>query len=245
MEQDSKLHRLVYANDLIGIESLLAHKQNKDYVIGKHDVTLRTALHYACDRNQYEIVKCILNHTHDKTSLLNKQDVDGHTALHLACCFNHREIVNLLLKYNADPLLKTRLGRNAIDTALSRGYVGITVMLLHSVEESLWPEILMGSQRVYEMSAWHYAIVKGFTNMIQTLLSMCSNLLARKLVLHCDFKTGKTSFHLAAEHGHDSIFRILMHYGECDQQDFNGLTPYQLAYQHKHVGILQLLWDAV
>lgn len=91
-----------------------------------------TALHMACANGHVEIVKILL----DNSSLLavNSANNEGNTALHWASLNGHEEIVKLLLSKGADADVVNKSGRNALSEAQSRGFEGITILLLQHMK---------------------------------------------------------------------------------------------------------------
>jgi ankyrin repeat protein len=193
------------------------------------------------------VAQLMLNHTTHRQELLAMQDVDGWTALHLACARGAAGIVHLLLKYGDAALvtLPTRLGRTPLDTAVAAGSTAIAVMLLSSVPHAQWPELLLGGTSVYGGSAWHHAVKRGHANFAVKLLDFVGAPTAARLARAAEPRTGKTTAHLAAEHGHETVFAALIRAAPCleDAADFAGDTPFTLARRHSHAGVLLFLWD--
>jgi len=89
--------------------------QNPDYkgIINVKDKEGRTALHYACDRENTELVQLLLEHNAD----VNLEDEEGETALHYACLVGNLNIVKKLLEHGAQTSKKNKEGETPIQVA--------------------------------------------------------------------------------------------------------------------------------
>lgn len=70
-----------------------------------------TGLHWACLRNNLEILEVLVKYP----DLKDSTDIFNRTPLHLACKSNNDNAVNLLLDHNVDPFIYSRGHKLAID----------------------------------------------------------------------------------------------------------------------------------
>lgn len=99
--------------DLAAVEALLAAGADPD----SPDSVRNTALIFAARDGQIEIARRLL----DAGASVNWVDDEAVTALILAAFKGHAALAELLLARGADPAIRDRWGRRAIDYALRRG----------------------------------------------------------------------------------------------------------------------------
>ena len=105
--------------------------QNKVVNVSSKDEQGKTALHYACQKGQFEIVKNLINRGAD----INIQTISKKTPLHLATERGSQEIVNFLLSKGASVNAKTNFGTQPLHTAAENGYYEIAETLIdHGAE---------------------------------------------------------------------------------------------------------------
>jgi acyl-CoA-binding protein len=80
-----------------------------------------TALHWATDRGNVEVVECLVQLGAD----LNCKDSEGQTALHYAASCGHADVLKLLLKTGADPKVEDSEGDKPVDVACSPEIAGL------------------------------------------------------------------------------------------------------------------------
>ncbi|CAG5106889.1 Oidioi.mRNA.OKI2018_I69.chr1.g3045.t1.cds [Oikopleura dioica] len=74
------------------------------------DDAKRTALHWAVDRENTDVVEYLLGKAEYNETLVNATDEDGCTALHYAATSESEQILRILVKYGADPTIEDNFG---------------------------------------------------------------------------------------------------------------------------------------
>ena len=100
--------------------------QNKVVNVNSKDEQGKTALHYACQKGQFEIVKILINRGAD----INIQTISKKTPLHLATKKGKFEIVKFLLSKGALVNAKTKFGTQPLHMAAENGYCEIAETLI-------------------------------------------------------------------------------------------------------------------
>jgi hypothetical protein len=119
----------------------------------------RSALHYAIDFGNEQLVELFLSHENCDANL---QDRDQMTPLHLAIKRNNLHIVQSLLSdqhdQQADPNITNRYGQTPLHLAASVGYVDIVrLLILSNLREPCDPTILDSQQATaYELAKTHH-----------------------------------------------------------------------------------------
>ncbi|CBY12217.1 unnamed protein product [Oikopleura dioica] len=85
--------------------------------IQKCDEAKRTALHWAVDREHFDVVEFLLSKT--CFSLVNAADEDGCTALHYAATSESEKIAKILARFGADPNICDNDGETPLSIAPS------------------------------------------------------------------------------------------------------------------------------
>ena len=100
--------------------------QTKVVNVNSKDEQGKTALHYACQKGQFENVKSLINRGAD----INIQTISKKTPLHLATKRGSQEIVNFLLSKGASVNAKTKFGTTPLHMAAENGYYEIAEILI-------------------------------------------------------------------------------------------------------------------
>jgi len=113
--KDDELHSAVEEKNKELVESLLKAGANPN----SFDEISKTPLHYACEREDYSIIRVLLEYGAD----INAQNIETdnqHTPLGYVADCASAELIEYLLDMGADPLLRGWMGLNAIDKAKKR-----------------------------------------------------------------------------------------------------------------------------
>jgi hypothetical protein len=108
------LLKAIYDDDVVEVRRLVAMGVNVD----QRDENGATALHYASDKGQVEVIKVLVEHGADKEA----KDAQGCTPLHLAADNGHVEATKLLIELCADKAENVN-GQTPMHYAASNGHV--------------------------------------------------------------------------------------------------------------------------
>lgn len=128
------------------------------------DLDSSTALHYAVEKNNIELVKLLLENGADP----NLKNEDDCTPVIIAAQEGYDKIVSLLIRFNADLNIVDATGSTALHYAAARGSIGNKVLPL-LLQEGLNPNV----QNNNGWAPLHYAIsfeddtVEGVTLLLQ------------------------------------------------------------------------------
>jgi cytohesin len=117
-DEDLVLWYAAQANNL-EIVRMIGLLKRQGMVSGRDKATQKTALHFAAQHGNAEMVRELSPTYHDD---LHWFDKNGHTPLHIAGENNRAEVVDILLKAGASPRLKDRNGYMPIQLAIERGH---------------------------------------------------------------------------------------------------------------------------
>lgn len=99
----------------------------------KHSVLGKYPIHTAVYFNNFEAVKLLLEKNKEYVNFQN--DIDGWTPLQDAVLKGNIEIINYLLDNGANPLLKDKEGKNALDLAINTAKGQIVKILRDNIKE--------------------------------------------------------------------------------------------------------------
>lgn len=126
----SDVIELIKSRNLKMIKEVLEEEPHKFY--DSIDNMGKTILHYACEKNNFELVKTILqnlfagakmiasqNNKNEVTRMefINKQNIDGLTAIHYSTFRGNIEIIRYLINHGGNPFIKDYDGHNVIHIA--------------------------------------------------------------------------------------------------------------------------------
>eukprot|EP00163_Fabomonas_tropica_P029901 TRINITY_DN6583_c0_g3_i1.p1 TRINITY_DN6583_c0_g3~~TRINITY_DN6583_c0_g3_i1.p1 ORF type:complete len:130 (-),score=9.10 TRINITY_DN6583_c0_g3_i1:91-480(-) len=93
------------------------------------DANGRTALHFAAEKGQVDVVKALISHGAD-VDIQESPALDGSYPLHLAVRGGHVSTVTLLLHNDADPSTQDKYGFTPLHLAARFGHEKLVSMLL-------------------------------------------------------------------------------------------------------------------
>lgn len=187
----------------------------------------KTALMYAAERGQIDVVAALIN----EGALLNSADNYGDTALINAVKNGHIDIVRVLLEYNADVNLANNKCCTPLICATKEGYSDISKLLIEHGAN-------IDAVDTYHKNALDYARKNGNANIVRILIS------TRKSINERD-KNGKTTLMLAAEMGLvDVINEIIEQHVNINAADRNGNTALMNAAENGRIDAMIALINA-
>ncbi|KAL4987985.1 ankyrin repeat-containing domain protein, partial [Aspergillus falconensis] len=192
-----------------------------------------SALVEAVERGNANIVRILLAHGADPSALVEKHDGDADTwheethwtALHEAVHSVQTEIVQILLANGAD--------------------VNATAWVLHSSSDYSGQGAMDNESTQWAITPLHLAVLKHNETIAEFLIDKGADL---DSVLEVgdgerqSYKSGRTPLHIAVEHGHLALTRLLLERGARDNM-VDGRTALQKAKVAGHSDIIQLLVD--
>ncbi|HSW75870.1 MAG TPA: ankyrin repeat domain-containing protein, partial [Candidatus Saccharimonadales bacterium] len=227
------------AKNLIGHSPLLIAAQNNDTdgirdlcCLGTQEVDVHTAdglqntpLHIVADNDNYNGVFVLLKHG---KACPYKRNSFGKAPLHIASARGALNAVKSLLTYGDKQFeLLDNGGRTPLYWAIANEN--------YDVAEKLMREVYNPNYHKFK-TALEKFVIEGNVRAIQKLLDMG----ARKHVVD-----RQTLLHLAAEHGHVPVLRVLIDAGlKIDSRTFMGHTPLHKAATQGHVEVVQILLAA-
>ena len=148
---------------------------------------------------------------------VNQPDEDGYTPLHLACMLGHIESVKLLLKHGASAAALSKTGRLPENLALEGGHNDVVALLeqipethrfvqsdnIGALKNVLGTVSLNEREPIHGMTPLHIAVIANNQQLVSLLLTS-------RVDLFSTDNDGNTALHLAAMHGHVSIFAKLI-----------------------------------
>ena len=217
------LHDAAGAGNVEEIQSLLAGKGLKGWILGKADPVKvddvgSTALHYAAARRHFEAVTILL-----KADLrpLFMQDDAGCTPLHYAAFHGCDEVVDLLIRYSQKPLpiQFSADGSTPLHYAADHNRVDTIVLLANANRNLLVTRDNRGRIPL------HRAALKNAVGAAKLLLKTAPT------TLDIPDSDGNTPLHLTASNGSLAMAEFLANNGaDPFLRNKNGLTPWQLAF---------------
>lgn len=122
-----------------------------------------SALHYAAERNQVDIIDLLIAFRKYSPLAINQQDRYGFSALHTACYYGHPDCVRKLIEYGIDMNLVDNYGKTCLHIASTFGKISVLTVLLE-LDASLNNNKLINCTCHHKMTALHDAAMKGQDN---------------------------------------------------------------------------------
>uniref|UniRef100_A0A6C0EFM5 Uncharacterized protein n=1 Tax=viral metagenome TaxID=1070528 RepID=A0A6C0EFM5_9ZZZZ len=251
-----------YKNNIIMVKLFLESSKAIDYNCISNGITL---FYRACHYNNIEIIKLFLNA--DKDIYYNFTN-NGVSPFYLICNNNNIELVKLFLsvknKINYNLLYD---GESPFYCACSNNNIDIVSLLLLSnkkIDYNLPYNDITPFYVVCELE--YYEIIKLLlsTNKQINYNSLCDDgktafymaceqekfeivnlLLSTNKTINYDLPyKGKTAFYMACELGKYKIIKLILMYNRSDINYnflYNNISPLEIAYQNKHINIVNLL----
>jgi ankyrin repeat protein len=170
------LHMAIFNNHEQCVEILLdkfkTNANNYKLLIELKDQYENRPLHVAAMNNQYYVASLLI----EADCVLNERNKRGHTPFMLAAAFNSFNIMELLLKKVAikNDLLESIdfKGNSVLHLALLNNHENCALFILDKIEN----EKLINLQNKQGQTALHLAAKKGFTTVVEILLSKGANI---------------------------------------------------------------------
>lgn len=186
---DTPLHLAVRSGDLDVVRKLVEHVLKiepynvlKEFLDKINVVEGCSALHYAVqkDISNTQLVKFLLANGADVNTAIAKGQVVGATPLYIAAANGETDLTVLLLKSGANanfPLDEAVGGYTPLIAAIDRGHTNVVKELLMKREgmSGVAAEPNLGSGRGWTQSPLLLAVKKGYSSMVNLLLSAGAN----------------------------------------------------------------------
>jgi len=123
---ENELSQILLKSTELGYQSIIENILSDPRVnVNTYDEERNTPLHYACEKNNLEVVKLLLDH---KANIESKNS-DLNTALLIACDKGNEDIVKLLLSHKANRNSRNRYGFTPFLLATKRGFPSIANLI--------------------------------------------------------------------------------------------------------------------
>ncbi len=219
-----------------------------------------TALHEACSRGHFDIVRLLLQQKADVNAasfMPNNVQVQGHldlkeTPLHLAAANGHSRVAALLLQAGANIAVLTAKGLSALHVAVvgldGRQHVDVVRVIVEELismskvrSNRVRVSSIINCSDAFECSALHAAAREGSVPIVQLLLSV------KGVNVNMTDIRGQTALHLASAHGHSLIVSLIAKCSECEMNkrlQANQDSCVHVAARRGHVDVLIALGAA-
>lgn len=187
-----------------------------------------TALHYAAQNGELEMVKLLVEELGAKVDVKTKE---GATPLYFACVNGFLEVVNVLLKHKADPNSKLENGITPLYVACEHGHLEIITHLMKEGGD-INARVQGGSSPI------HIAASYGFTDIVKLLFNNGGD---KTMEEH----SPNNLLCAAAEKGQIGMMKeALKEMGaKVDARRKDGMTPLFLACYGGHTACVKLLLE--
>ena len=209
---------------------------------GVSDNAQNSALHYAVERDQLEIVRTIIS-GHHRDSFLDQRNSRRNTALNEAFEKRHYEAIKLLLTYGAkwhdDEGRETNLHRAA------RGNEPLVQEYITAFKDSDQLTPFLNSRNMYKGTPLHSAAEFNQPNILRILLESGADIMAVE-------NTGRTALFWAAERDHIDCVRVLLETARKNVADVQRYIDHRNIWNRpalheavlkRHSGSVQMLLD--
>ncbi|GAB1220369.1 hypothetical protein ENUP19_0052G0023 [Entamoeba nuttalli] len=196
-------------------------------VIGDCDNSGNTAVHYAVQNNQIEILKWIRGIAPE---IIKKANSIGETPLHIACLCGYKNIVENLEVFGLSMTEVTKSGRTAFHYAVLGGHL----TLVRQIGRSCKTGLFVGDKN--KLTPLHYCCVYGMVHLIDDIIA------AAPETLNARDGCGRTPLHVAVVMNDAVSVKKLIEHG-CDktQIDIRKLSAQQSAINRGYIHCYELI----
>jgi len=218
---------LHYATQTTGTISILLEAKADVNKSGPRAVSVA---HIAAENGRKQVLEMLMN---AKANLLATDHATGEMPLHFSAKEGKEETMRLILDSKIDVDQRgNRKKRTALMLASVHGHTHIQETLL----EEYHADVNLSSSS--QMTAAHYAAVKGGSDALKVLLKHSANINAR----HID---GRTPLYFAAQLKNTHALKLLLaSKADIHEADMDQVTPIHAASMHGDVGIIECLLKA-
>ncbi|KAH0789694.1 serine/threonine-protein phosphatase 6 regulatory ankyrin repeat subunit B-like [Histomonas meleagridis] len=193
-----------------------------------------TILHYFCEHETSERIKCLFNNKQIK-EICNVADAVGYTPLHTACSFGKKEIIETLLEQeDVNVNIQNSSGFSALHFACEKCEVGVVKLLLKAKNINVNIKSKLG------LTPLHVACKKDYKEIVEILLTSedidVNTLTSLIPIIGADGKViqtlpGKTPLMIALQHKNFDIFSLLLTHKNINVnvRDINEKTVLHMA----------------
>lgn len=205
--KNSILHLAAKFNDADVTNKILDLAAGDQKILDAQNSELYTPLHFAAIVGNVEIVKMLL-----QAGVANNLPTSAQTRkwvpIHFAAKHGHVETVIALLEAGVDKEVKTGFGLTPLVVAAEFGQVAVFKFLLENGANKDVQTI----EDNYHMTALHYAVIGGFTDIVLMLLSSGANRNAR-------ITSGYSALDYAAKSDNWQLVSLLLIWGVPKMED--------------------------
>lgn len=214
-------------------DALAVLLRHKNCQIDSADKYVKTALFYAVEKGEQQVVDMLLKHPEGQ-KLVNKKAVEDLTPLHVAAKNGFIKIVQHLLRNKADIISQTDEEQTPLHLAAAEGQTEVCRILLeHDPDQT---DQLIYDEDEYGNYAIHLACQEGRLEVTRCLIYYEASV--------NETNTAKFSpIHLAASNGHSEIISLLLDEGALVNGEEKSAipTPLNFACQKGHIECVQIL----
>ena len=193
--------------------------------INKKNEEGHTALDYACENGDLDIVKVLISYSAD----IETEDHDGSTPLRMAAVRRHSSVVGVLISSGASLNKKNKQGRTALHYACENGGLGIVNMLIYYNRADIETEDHDG------FTPLMVAVMRRHCSVVEVLISSGASLNKKS-------KEGRTALQYTCENGDLDIVKMLISRGaDIETEDRDGSIPLMMAARKRHHSVVNKL----
>ena len=195
-------------------------------LIYSQDEDDRTPLHWACSKNNYNLVKFILDHTPKDTDIDNYTDLSGWSPLHITASLGNVDILKLLMSHDPQPDINqlTNQGTTLLHLAISKDHLPFVDVLLDEYGANARKKDKNG------YTPLHRAAALGSMGMTKAVVEKGKN-----VNVNAKDNDGWTALHHALAEGKGDVAVYLVRQAHADPEVVNeeGLKPIQVSVDEK------------
>ncbi|CAG9461879.1 unnamed protein product [Pedinophyceae sp. YPF-701] len=190
-----------------------------------------SALHLAADAGRPSICKLLIDSGVD---LMEPNNV-GFTAAHIACIRSHLPVLRFLVDERNFPV-NFILGEDRRGLLHYSAFYGSLLVLRFLLERGADPRLVTARGR----GPLHFAAIRGHVDTAQCLIEVGG------VDVNQRDNGGVTPLHMAAEHGAESVVRLLVQLGaDVNARTNNEITPTRIATTFGHTAIVNFFRNEV